>query len=42
MNVRLLFLEERRDATARHPERVAAYRQHLFRWAVAKKFKIAR
>ena len=34
--------EERRGVASLHPERVAAYRSHLLRWAAAQKFRIAR
>ncbi len=32
--------QEQRDLAALHPERVAAYREHLLRWAAAQKFRI--
>jgi phosphoglycerol transferase MdoB-like AlkP superfamily enzyme len=33
---------ERRDVASLHPERVAAYRSHLLRWAAAQKYRIAK
>jgi phosphoglycerol transferase MdoB-like AlkP superfamily enzyme len=32
--------DERRDISALYPERVAAYREHLLRWAAAQKYRI--
>ena len=32
--------DERRDVAAQHPERVAAYREHLLRWAASQKHRI--
>jgi hypothetical protein len=34
--------EERLDLAVRHPERTAAYREHLLRWASAQKYRITR
>ena len=32
--------QERQDLSAEHPERTAAYREHLLRWAAAEKYRI--
>jgi arylsulfatase A-like enzyme len=34
--------DEKRDVSAQYPERVAAYRDHLLRWAAAQKYRIIR
>jgi hypothetical protein len=34
--------DERRDLSAMDPERVAAYREHLLRWAAAQKYRITK
>ena len=34
--------QEQRDLAALYPERVAAYREHLLRWAAAQKFQITK
>jgi glucan phosphoethanolaminetransferase (alkaline phosphatase superfamily) len=34
--------DEKRDVSARYPERVAAYRDHLLRWAASQKYRILR
>ncbi len=33
---------EQRDVAAQHPERAAAYRDHLLRWAAAQKYRITK